>query len=77
MIIARDATSSPLLRALCGSPPSFTFTKKVPSIEVTIPIAPNKRGKKTGDNPFNSSWKLSEPATMAAPRIIVPIIDPT
>ena len=72
-----EETNSPVFRAFWGSPPSLTFTKNVPKIDVTIPIAPRIRGRTIGDKPPRKSVKEVAPATIAAPRTIVPIIDPT
>ena len=75
-MIAEEA-NSPALSAFCGSPPSLTFTRNVPSIDVKIPIAPKIKGSTIGDSPPKKSVKLVAPATIAAPRTIVPIIEPT
>ena len=37
--------NSPMFKALCGDPPSFTFTKKVPKIDIKIPTAAKAIGK--------------------------------
>ncbi len=51
-ISKNDATSimpaepnSPKFRAVCGEPPSFTRTKKVPIIDITIPTAAKANGR--------------------------------
>ena len=71
MIINAPDPNSPRFKALCGLPPSFTFTKKVPIIDITIPTAANTNGKYTAPNPPNSGVKINAPKTM------VPIIEPT
>ena len=46
-------------------------------MEVIMPTEPKISGRKTGDKPPRKSEKSDEPATIAAPKTIVPIIDPT
>src|SRR6056297_464682 len=88
LIIKNEATSiraadrnSPRFKAFCGSPPSFTRTKKVPKIDVKIPTPARTKGRITADNPLKLSAhgppSIVAPAIKAAPRTIVPMIDPT
>ena len=67
---------SPKLRAFCGSPPSFTRTKKVPAMEVRIPVPANTKGSNTAESPS----KLSDHVGIvinAAPNTMVPMMEPT
>ncbi len=68
--------NSPMFNALCGSPPSLTRTKKVPKIEVKIPVPARTKGSITAESP--SKLSLHPGIVMkAAPRTIVPMIEPT
>ena len=82
-IIKKDANNikpaepnSPTFNAVCGFPPSFTFTKKVPIIDMIIPIEANTNGKYTAPNPLKESANAGTVAK-AAPNTMVPIIEPT
>ena len=66
--------NSPAFNALCGLPPSFTLTKKVPIIDIIIPEAAINSGSKTA---LSSTPENSVNPTKAAPRTIAPIIEPT
>ena len=83
MIIKYDATNispaepnSPKFKAACGDPPSLTFTKKVPIIDITIPTAANTKGRYTAPRPPKFPPNSGSVA-YTAPRTIVPIIEPT
>ena len=75
-IIKAPATMLPRLSAFCGSPPSFTLTKKVPIIEATIPTPASTKGNRTAPRPLNFIPN-SGIKKKAAPRTIVPTIEPT
>ena len=73
-IINPAETNSPIFKALWGSPPSLTFTKKVPIIDMMIPDAAINNGSNTA---LISIPENSFKPTKAAPNTIAPIIDPT
>ena len=58
--------NTPILRAVCGLPPSFVLTKNVPRIDTPIPAAAKNKGRNT------NSVELT-----AAAKTIAPIIEPT
>ena len=66
--------NSPIFKALWGSPPSFTLTKKVPIIDIIIPEAAINNGSNTA---FISIPENSLKLIKAAPNTIAPIIEPT
>ena len=72
--IKKADRNSPVLRALWGSPPSLTLTKKVPTIDIIIPAAAMKSGSNTA---FILISENSFKPTNAAPKTIAPIIEPT
>ena len=61
-----------MFSAVCGFPPSFTFTNSVPIIDITIPKAAITKGRKTAPIP-----PATPGVTMKAPKTMVPIIEPT
>ena len=63
--------NSPIFKALCGLPPSFTRTKNVPIMDIIIPTAASTKGRYTAPNPAKSGVIINAPKTM------VPIIEPT
>jgi len=66
----------PRFNAFCGSPPSFTFTKKVPIIEAMIPTLARTNGRRTAPRLLNLAPN-SGVRKKAAPSTIVLTIDPT
>ena len=51
--------NSPRCNALCGLPPSFTLTKKVPRIDIRIPAAANDQWQQYGPRPLNFPTEFS------------------
>lgn len=70
--------NSPMFNAFCGFPPSFTLTMNVPTIEVKIPAPAKIKGRTIGPKPSYPSAKApAEPLTIAKPKTIVAMIEPT
>ena len=71
----REAPNSPVLSPVWGLPPSLTFTKNDPTIETIMPAAAMTSGSITAA--MVEIPMASNTGTNAAPRTMVPMIEPT